>query len=147
MNRAKRRSLLATGFAGLAAATVGGFAEAHAAPLFHPAEADRDAELLALVDRLMANDAEFAALTAPYHEDTRLEPADVSAKIRRNVRSGHQISDEISEMPAHTLAGYRAKARAYLTKIDRDFEGELDPDSEEAIAVSLCHDLLAGDGA
>ena len=140
--RPSRRNLLAT--AGLAAAAIAGFAEADAAPLHLVAVPDRDAELIALVDRLTENQARFVALTEPYYNVAGSRPADVDAKIQRNVQNGHQISDEISDTPAHTLEGYRAKARAYLTKIDRDWDGELDPDPEQYIAVSLCQDLLAG---
>ena len=138
--RPSRRNLLAT--AGLAAVAIVGFAEAGAARLHPEAEPDRDAELVALVDQLMVNDAEFVALTKPYYNVAGPRPADVDSKIERNVQFYHQISDEISDTPSHTLAGYRAKARAYLAKIGRDPEGELDPDPEQAIAVSLCQDLL-----
>ena len=141
-----RRDLLgAAGFTGLAAVATVSVAKPEALPLQQARGAEPDVELIGLVDRLIENQAAFVALTEPYYSVIGSPPDDVAAKIEVVVQDHHRLIGEICDTPARTLTGYRAKAKAWMGQVTRNFEDEPIPDPDEYIAWSLCNDLMAGE--
>jgi hypothetical protein len=112
-------------------------------------EGDPDAELLALCAELLALEREFDRL---FELQCAAEEAGDKALARHysgrqsvSVPDVHDLVADIAALPARTEAGRRGKARVMLTRIHYDSDGE--PGEEDALAHSICQDILAGEAA
>jgi hypothetical protein len=131
-----RRGLLA-GAGG--AVIVGATAASPAAPRLHP-----DAELIALADAIMANNAESIRLLDEIHEMDLDNPAR-EPRFRLEMypltdRSWDMRAD-LAMMKATTMDGFRAKARV-VQSFNNCAPRFADPFNDDAMAWSLANDLL-----
>ena len=112
-----------------------------------PASAQNpDARLIALCRELLDNQAEAERLDAPFYEVVGgCKDPEVNARREALSDRYHELTWEIAETPARTPEGWRAKARACLTKISLDRDGEA-YDADEVMAWSLFNDLLRDGG-
>jgi hypothetical protein len=145
-----RRRLLAT--AAAAAAAVGTATQAASLPTgaepVAAAALNPDAALLrhcAEHDRLAA---ECWALEEPWTAIDGGAPPAIDRQARALGDAAMRLRQRIVGIPAHTGPGLAAKARIVLRYSNADAHGELDPDSDDAMAWSLSQDLvrLFGEG-
>ncbi len=101
-----------------------------------------DAELIALCDQVIAIEAEWAASVSISSEMDSLDPA-YAAYDRRElalIDAKYPLIDQINEMPTHTPAGFRARARVILSA---DY-GELERhDNHHGMLLALLQGLMA----
>ena len=95
-----------------------------------------DAELIRLCSEDVAGSARFDAITAEWAEVME-EPPEVQAEVRLLVDQGHALREAIAGLPAHTLAGVRAKAASI-----RGHWGPDAPGMDAWVADSMVDDLL-----
>jgi hypothetical protein len=135
--RTGRRALLG-GAAGLAVA-------GSAAPV---AAAQADAELIGLCAEYVALDAAFCRAGEDVAaEEKGAERARLDGLCSAMVPRLHVLEELIADLPATTLAGVRAKARAALHLISGDTAAGTGPmDDEDWMIWSLLKDVL-GQGA
>ncbi|MBU8540811.1 hypothetical protein [Falsiroseomonas tokyonensis] len=107
-----------------------------------PAAPDPDARLLHLCAAHMGVDQAIDALQEPWMDHPGGTPKDVCAEIDRLAEVSWSYRRRIAQHQAHTLSGLQAKARIVKRYSNADSRGEMDPDSDEAIAFSLARDLL-----
>jgi hypothetical protein len=129
------------------ASLVAGAAVLAAAANAAPAQ-DADAALVALADEIAALDRESNRLN---DEEDLLPTGSVQACRARHdyhethIRPlSHRINDlraELAELPATTIAGFRAKARV-IQVYSNCFSGFAYTDEDDALAWSLANDLL-----
>jgi hypothetical protein len=107
-----------------------------------------DAELIALVDRIMANGAESNRISDEIDRMPAARPADWQARDRRYKREIYPLTDanwqlrmELAMMRATTLEGFRAKARI-VQEYNNCAPGFAESHQDDAMAWSLANDLL-----
>jgi hypothetical protein len=122
-------------------------APAQAAP---PADADR--ELLALCRRFMSLERRQGTLfeqeCKAEQEGNRDLARQLSDVQRSYVPYHHQLKAEIVDTEPQTTEGLQAKARVFMTLVQRDLDG--DALGDDGPLWSLCRDLLGydpGEGA
>jgi hypothetical protein len=142
INPPSRRGLLATGtaalLAGAAIATT-----ARAAPVASLEGAGDDAELIALAEAILTNDAESDRLSQEMDllEDLRASDKFMKERIHPLVDESWRMREELAAMRATTLAGFRAKARV-VQRFNNCWPGYATTDQDDAMAWSLANDLL-----
>ena len=108
-----------------------------------------DAEMIRLCDVIVAGHRELDELCERYVDLIGEPPKKVERRQRALVNEGHELSERVAEMRATTPAGYRAKAAALLTYVQRHIDGgPVWTNHDELLGWSLARDLLAiEDGA
>ena len=133
----------------IAALVATGTGAAVAAPSASP-----DAELLRLCAAWRANEAEYVRLCrldSALEEEAARQGRKVWDRERvdasDNVDEGHALLEEISETPARTDAGRRAKAEVMVARVAPDAEDGPPPHyHDEYLAWSIARDVLASAG-
>lgn len=108
-----------------------------------------DAEVILLCDIIVAGHREMSAMWDRHADLTGDMPRKDERRVRALVNEGHELSERVAEMRTTTLAGYRAKAAALLTYVQRHIGGgPVWSNHDELLGWSLARDLLSlGDGA
>ncbi|BCI65489.1 hypothetical protein [Acetobacter aceti] len=107
-----------------------------------PLEAGADAELLRrAAQALVAWDA-FEACVEKWCDVIDIPDHVYAEQLRLSSIAGDLRSQALA-IPAHTLDGFRAKARLVMTTLETRQDGSMAPDREGYPAWSLCQDLLA----
>jgi hypothetical protein len=126
----------------VAAVAVGSSASATAKAL------EPDAELIALADRIMANDAESTRISdeidlipVARREDWRARDRRHEREVRPLVEANWDLRMELAEARATTIEGFRAKARV-IQAFSNCALGFADSFNDDAMAWSLANDLL-----
>ncbi|MCG7360820.1 hypothetical protein MHZ93_06100 [Roseomonas sp. ACRSG] len=132
-----------------------GFLALHTLPVpaqAAPPAADPDRDLLALCRRYMSLERRQNLLTERQfaaNEAGNKALEDRVFRIQKRYVPHHQeILAEIVDAEPKTPAGMRAKARVFMTRVQRDLDGN--PMGDEGPLWSLCRDLLGydpGEGA
>ena len=104
--------------------------------------ADDDAELVALVDRVIRINAEQDRIMDPHMERVGGPPDDVMAVVWALTPIYHQVMTQIGNIPAHTHVGKVAKARAALLSFSLDPDEVLEPDHDHFVVWSLCKEII-----
>jgi hypothetical protein len=127
-----------------------GFMALHALPVpaqAAPPAADPDADLLALCRRYMSLERRQNLLTERMFEADEAGDKALSERLfrmqKRCVPLQHAIMSEIVDAEPKTPAGIRAKARVFMTRVQRDLDGTAMRD--EGPLWSICRDLLGYD--
>lgn len=113
-----------------------------------PAHAAADAEIIRLAAEVLAGHDECCRLIAPYFQCVAVRyPASVTARLDHLTQRHHSLVEQLSNLPATTAAGYRAKAQALLTWLAPGGDADApEPGSDEHLVWSLCRDLCADHG-
>lgn len=107
-----------------------------------PDAVDPDAHLLHLCrehDRLAA---EAWAIDEPWMDVRGGAPPAIDRQARALGEAAQRLQRRIIGIPAHTGPGLAAKARIVIRYSNIGFDGELDPDSDDAMAWSVAQDLV-----
>ena len=106
--------------------------------------ADPDSLLVDLGRQLLEVIAEEERLVAPYYRLVRFTyPPNVAARLDVLAEQQEALRQQIAALPATTLSGLQAKARAVMLWLAPDSEVPVDADyADAALAWSLCRDLL-----
>ncbi len=99
-----------------------------------------DAELIALCAVIVDGHAEMDRYTVQYDCN---DPPHIEARIRVLVDEGHCLSQQVADMPAATMDGIKAKARAMQCYQGETSDGDLLwSNHDELLAWSIARDLL-----
>jgi hypothetical protein len=132
-----------------------GFMALHALPhpvMASPPNRSDDADLLALCRRYMSLERRQNLLTERMFEADEAGDKALSERLfrmqKRYVPYHQDLLDEIVDAKPQTKPGLRAKARVFMSRVQRDLDGN--PMGDEGPLWSLCRDLLGydpGEGA
>jgi hypothetical protein len=127
-----------------------GFAALHALPVpaqAAPPAADPDRELLALCRRYMSLERRQNRLTERQFDANEAGDKELEERLfriqKRYVPYQHWLLAEIVDAAPQTPPGLRAKARVFMSRVQRDLDGN--PMGDEGPLWSLCRDLLGHD--
>lgn len=105
---------------------------------------DPDGFLIDLGRQLLESIAEEEHLVEPYYRLVRFTyPPDVAARLEALAEQQVALRQQLAALPATTLPGLQAKARAVMLWLAPDGEVPVDADDADAVlAWSLCRDVL-----